>query len=53
MLLGDWDKEEYIEVMCEEAREETHEEDRQYLLDLLNQGLSVEEIKDRLQQQAN
>jgi len=22
MLLGEWDKEEYIEVMCEEAREE-------------------------------
>jgi hypothetical protein len=26
MLLGEWDKEEYIEVMCEEAREEGLEE---------------------------
>jgi len=26
MLLGDWNKDEYIEVRCEEAREEGHEE---------------------------
>ena len=59
MLLGEWDKEEYIEVMCEEAREEGREEgeeigqekSRQYFLELLNQGLPAEEIKARLQKE--
>jgi len=54
MLFGEWDKEEYLEVACEEAREagmeQAHEEDRQYFLHLLNQGLTIEEIKERLQQ---
>jgi len=45
MLLGEWNQEEAIEV----AREEGHEEERHYVLELLNQGLTVEEIKERLQ----
>ena len=32
----------------EEGREKAHEEDRQYFLELLNQGLTIEEIKQRL-----
>jgi len=47
MLLGEWDKDEYIEVVREEAREE----ERHYFLELLNQGLTIEEIKERLQKE--
>jgi len=49
MLLDDWNQEEYVEVMCEEAREE----ERLHFLELLNQGLTIDEIKDRLHQQAD
>jgi hypothetical protein len=55
MLLGEWDQDEALEVAREEGIEEgmekAHEEDRQYFLDLLNQGLTIEEIKERLQQE--
>jgi predicted transposase/invertase (TIGR01784 family) len=55
MLLGEWDQEEAIEVAREEGeetgREEAHKEDRLYFLELLNQGLTIEEIKERLQQE--
>jgi hypothetical protein len=50
MLLGEWDQEEAIEVAREEAREEAHEEAREHFLELLNQDLTIEEIKERLQQ---
>jgi predicted transposase YdaD len=56
MLLDDWNQEEYVEVRCEEAREEGHEDGlreglsqgREEILNLFEQGLSVDEIKGRL-----
>jgi len=42
-----------IEEGREEGREEGEEKSRQYFLELLNQGLTIDEIKERLQQQAN
>jgi len=51
MLLGAWNWDTAKEVWQEEAREETREEDRQYFLELLNQGLTMEEIKERLQKE--
>jgi len=44
MLLTEWNTEDCIAVRCEEARED----ERKYVLDLLDQGLSPEEIKLRL-----
>jgi len=49
MLLMEWNQDEAIEVAREEGREEAREEDRHYFLELLNQGLTIEEIKERLQ----
>jgi hypothetical protein len=53
MLLTEWNWDEALEVAREEGheegREEAHEEDRQYFLGLLNQGLTIEEIKKRFQ----
>ena len=46
-------REEALEEGREEGREEAHEEDRIHFLELLNQDLTKEEIKERLQQQAN
>jgi len=37
----------------EEGRGEAHEEDRQHFLELLNQGLTIEEIKERLTHEAH
>jgi len=55
MLLGEWNQEEAIEVAREEGREdgleEGREEERHYVLELLNQGLTIEEIKERLQRE--
>jgi len=56
MLLGEWNQEEAIEVAREEALEDGieigmekgQEKSRQYFLELLNQGLTIEEIKARL-----
>ena len=42
MLLTEWNTEDCIAVRCEEAREE--------VLELLDQGLSVEEVRQRLAQ---
>jgi len=69
MLLDEWDKEEYLEFRREELREEAREEglkeglkegeeigqekSRQYFLEMINQGLTIEEIKKRLQQEGN
>jgi len=58
MLTLDWNlndalavaREEGREDGIEEGREEGREEERDYVLDLLNQGLSVEEIRERLEQ---
>jgi flagellar biosynthesis/type III secretory pathway protein FliH len=55
MLLTEWNQDEAIEVAREEAweegreegREEAQEEYRQYFLELLEQGLTVEEIKEK------
>jgi hypothetical protein len=47
MLYGEYDPEVEMRVV----REETREEERQYFLELLNQGLTIEEIKERLQQE--
>jgi hypothetical protein len=44
-----WGIDEGIEIGKKIAREEY----RQYVLELLNQGLTIEEIKARLQQEAN
>jgi len=56
MLYAEYDPEVEIRVVREEAHEEGREEgkeearkeDRQYFLELLNQGLTIEEIKERL-----
>ena len=52
MLYGEYDQEVEMRVVREEAleegREEARKEDRQYFLELLNQGLTIEEIKERL-----
>jgi hypothetical protein len=46
MLYAEYDPEVEMRVV----REEAHEEDRQYFLELINQGLTIEEIKERLNQ---
>jgi hypothetical protein len=51
MLYGEYDPEVEMRVVREEAIEETREEDRQYFLELLNQDLTKEEIKERLQKE--
>jgi len=56
MSLLDWNQDEAVEVSREEGleqgleqgREEGEEKSRQYFLDLLDKGLSIEEIKERL-----
>jgi predicted transposase/invertase (TIGR01784 family) len=58
MLYGEYDPEVEMRVVREEALEEGREEgeeigmekSRQYFLELLDQGLTIEEIKERLQQ---
>ena len=48
MLLTEWNTEDAIAYAREETREETREEEREYFISLLDQGLSIEEIKQRL-----
>jgi len=54
MLLTEWNLDEAVDVAreegYEEGREKTREEDQQYFLELLDQDLTKEEIKERLQQ---
>jgi hypothetical protein len=58
MLSTEWNWEDALEVAREEGwedgheegMEKAHEEDRQYFLELLNQGLTIDEIKQRLNQ---
>jgi intein-encoded DNA endonuclease-like protein len=47
MLTAEYDREMDIAVNRREAREEA----QQYFLDLINQGLSLDDIKERLQQE--
>jgi len=51
MLTAEYDREMDIAVNRREAREEAHKEDRHYFLELLNQDLTKEEIKERLQRE--
>jgi len=44
-------REEALEEGMEKGREEAREEDRVYFLELLTQGLTIKEIKERLQQE--
>ena len=53
MLYAEYDPEVEMRVVREEALEEGREEERLHFLELLNQDLTKEEIKERLQQQAN
>jgi len=57
MLFDDISVEEIAEIRAEEAREEGlekgREEERRYFLNLLDQGLSIEEIKQHLTQTAS
>jgi predicted transposase YdaD len=48
MLTTEWNWDTAKEVWQEEAREEGREEGRGEILKLFEQGLSVEEIKERL-----
>jgi hypothetical protein len=48
MLYAEYDKEEEIAVVREEASENAREKVRQYFLELLNQDLTKEEIRQRL-----
>ena len=47
MLLTEWNWDDALEV----AREEGREESRQHFFELLDQGLTIEEIKQRLNQE--
>jgi hypothetical protein len=51
MIFGEYDREMDIAVNRREAREEGHKEDYRHFLELLNQNLTKEEIKERLQQE--
>lgn len=65
MIFGEYNREMDIAVNRREAKEEGREEGigiglsqgreegRQYFLELLNQDLTIDEIKERLQQEAN
>ena len=53
MLFAEFNLDDFVAVRCEEAREDGIEEYRQFVLDLMNQGLSTEEIKQRLTQKEN
>jgi flagellar biosynthesis/type III secretory pathway protein FliH len=49
MLLTEWNQDEAIEVAREEAYEDGREEGREEILKLFEQGLSIEDIKEKLQ----
>jgi flagellar biosynthesis/type III secretory pathway protein FliH len=52
MLLTEWNQDEAIEVAREEGLEEGREEGHEEVLKFFEQGLSVEEIKKRLQKES-
>jgi predicted transposase/invertase (TIGR01784 family) len=46
MLLEDWNQDEYVEVRCEEAREEGHEEEKLIIAkNLLSEGSTPEFVQ--------
>jgi flagellar biosynthesis/type III secretory pathway protein FliH len=49
MLLTEWNQDEAIEVAREEGIEEGLEQGREEILKLFERGLSIEEIKEKLQ----
>jgi hypothetical protein len=51
MLYAEYSFEEEAEVIREEFFERGREESRQYFLKLLNRGLTIEEIKQRISQE--
>jgi hypothetical protein len=51
MLLTEWNWDEALEVAREEGHEEGMEKSRQHFLELLDQDLTKEEIKERLKQE--
>jgi len=53
MLTDDITIEEIVAIRSEEAREEGREEERIYFLELLDQGIPIEEIKQRLKKTAD
>ncbi|WP_461255319.1 hypothetical protein [Treponema sp. R80B11-R83G3] len=50
MIFGEYDRDMDIAVNRREASEETRKEDCQYFYELLDQGLTTDEIKQRLNQ---
>jgi hypothetical protein len=50
MIFSEWNWDEALEVAHEEGREDGSEDTRQYVLEMINQGLTIEEIKQRLSQ---
>jgi len=48
MLMGEWNWDDAKEVWQEEAREEGREKGREEIMNLLEKGFSIEEIKQRL-----
>jgi len=48
MILTEWNYEDAIAYAKEEGREEGREEGQQQILGLLEQGFTIEEIKNRL-----
>jgi len=50
MIFAEWNWDTALKVAREEGREEGSEDNRQYVLDMINNGLSIEEIKQRLNQ---
>jgi len=51
MSFLDWDLDEAIEAAREEGRNVEQEKSRQYFLELLNQDLTIEEIKERFKKE--
>jgi len=55
MIFTEWNWDDALEVAREEGHgdglEEGFEKSRQYFLEMINQGLSIEEIKQRLNQE--
>jgi hypothetical protein len=48
MILEDLTMDEWMDLRYEEGREEGRNERDQYFLELLNRGISIDEIKEKL-----
>ena len=53
MLLTEWNWDDALAVRYEEGREEGEEKGQEYVVGLLEQGFSLEEIKQQLKQKPN